>query len=453
MRSARLSVVVLALGCAESPAISIRIPEVSGARSLIVADQTDEKLVALASPPEDYAANSFDVEGKRTLELAWYSEPLDALYLAPGPVAPAPGSSVRTFSELGPPIEIRRLTLTPDTIGEWVIPEAPDVLSKVSFPAPGPCAPLRVTVEDIPAEADVRLSVALEDSILLGTTQSDLLAVTPSASKRLRVELDGRTSTTAWWSGAAIGTELVLVGKDGQVARASLPARRVEGDTLTLETILGRDPSPDRHRPSTVTPVGTSSSAGFLVMFATGGVQLLQNGAWRLIHAFTQPRFEDELGTILDARDGSFFFASSFSSELARWSPPDTLRFERPPTAAGITKLALVEGVGVMAGDAEGALFIREATGTWVATEDSPVKIPTHILFALPTTPEHGAGVLYGGFFGQLGRWFLGLGYCPGEQPVAFSVEEAFFLGGKIVLVGDAPAGGATSVIGRMSIP
>ena len=433
------ALLLLCAGCGRPGPLRIELPEIAGARALVVA------LTSGARSPEIVAVDLADPSALGALSVPahpgdeevrvtvlYYPDPLASLGLRPGPLVLAgpeqPSHGLPTFQSAreaifrdAPPAEV-----------EWrVVGSLTPPLSELRLPF-SDCARFSSMQRVLTATKTAQFNVYADpDHALIGTGDR-------------RLYLVGRTGTVEELAlppgaptiyGAARDDEgSIWFGADG----GELWRGRYS-DHLEL-ALVSRSPSRQRIHWISLgpTPAGTE----IYTLTVQGAFEQYAGGRWRGLHQFQYDVGGDERGGVAWIGPGEALAAYGNASELIRLR--GGIVSEERPTAmlAGFASVAVVPGYGVVAGDYRGGLF-RESLGVWSPISDSPVGLPRDKII------PYEDGFLFAGVNGFLGQYRPSRGFCPLEQIAGHSIRDVLILGDDLILSG---VRGDTQIYGVVTV-
>ncbi len=418
---------LLAAGCEGTVVVALP-PLPPGVQSWVIGVGPDA--LALHAADADHPVRLEAREDARALELIAYREPLDALGLAPGPLAQAADDAPSTTLPAGVATFVAQLDHS--TASAWSSAAAPALLADVRLPATGTCLELRPTVGALPTERDFTWAVSVDrDTVLTGTGEPFAFRLRVGAAPH-RLEFvytstaHGSASPRSGFRDA--GGLLWLGDHDGGLWRAEVSedalrlTRLVRGSDLGQIRALDGDPADPEQQ--------------LFMISTTGTVARFDRDRWAIIDAVPfRPGTDTNNGIAWVGRDALFAAATSWPQVRAvrGEAREDVSISDGEVSITGLTRIGPGQvGVGMSTG-----VVAHHHDGAWTRLGRGGLALDVYSFVAWQR------GFVYGGVYGYVGQWDPDGGFCPvADAPTAGgSVRFLLPFGDALLAIGDGPAG------------
>lgn len=420
------------LACSPPTTLVLTLPAPEGAQSVVLAaadrgldPATPDAagLVVHAAPASEAvelsrALDEVDVR----LELLLYPGPLDALPLAPGPVAPAPAT-------LGYPLpegaRVYEAEIVDGVASAW-LPRARRSAALGAFRStevgPPRCRPLVLEAITVPGYARFALPIGPDAETILYGNESGVYALRGRDARAVAVTAPPDFTPAA--GALTRAGELAFVSVDGRVGYGDF-----DGEGLTITAAFTTTRTADRPR---YVDGGIVSDGPELFVLSYGGeITHLYPRGGRRVSRFPELPFDGEFGGVLRLRSGSALVGAASSAEL--WMTDRDAPVQRD-VPGGVTAVGYVEGVGALVGTGRGEV-LAEAQG-YASLGPSGSAYPITAF-----GPSDDGGFVFAAAQGAVGTYHPSTGYCFDEAALVPLIpvwiiprgDEWVLLGKKLV--------------------
>lgn len=423
--------VLAALGCTDRRQVDVVLPEVAGARTVLLAVEGETSGVWVLDPARPAPLELGD-EGPLSLAYAAYDVVPEALGLALGPLVPRSDGGPLPTARLA--LEGARLDAD-DTFTGWA-PLATPPASLAAVRVLSGCARFAATPFRAPAGGDGGVLEALPDGTALGSTMDGPFFLISPAGLTVLALPDTLPRTVSHT--AADGT-VWLFGREGRVAAG------------TLATGFREAPSaPERHELVALTAVpGSTQALELFVLSSRGDLYRFDGARWTTLVDAPDDAELTITRAVAAASDTDVLY-SGRADAVTRWRPSGVS--QEVPTEPELTRdveaVSYVPSLGYVIGTTlEGRYYHTPSPGRWTRLlgrdgQSATLSISVDALFPFED------GFLATGGLGATQQYSRAEGFCAVGASVAHnSVSRARWVGRDLVLLTESSESVPTSAV------
>lgn len=414
---AHLFVLAGLIGCSESDRLHTTLPEVAGAKSVVLAvgDSQRLRLFAGALPIADPLLLPFEVsDSDRAMEAAFFEGSLMQLGITSGVIEPASDRDVlpaaaKVFETKLDGAWSERASISPAFAAQKLVPRRSS------------CSVFTARTLDSGATHGIDLAAAIDrDTVLTGNIYGQLQLIREDGVTALP-EIRDVAPHSAY---VAPDGRIFLGGAEGSLWRLTIDPFAVE--RLATATVTGAL----RHL------TGGYDQNGEIELFAVafdGQFLRWSQDEWQPLHQFFYMENVFISGGAVHLGPGHAVAARRSSRDIARWRN-GTLTLSVPPELNGaVQALGFVEALGAVASDELGVMVHDAGGGEWRPLGNSRLSLELNAI------SQFRDGFVAGGVFGFIVEYRPGEGFCEQQQLGSYNINVIAPLGESLVLAGEKP--------------